>query len=392
MKFERLGEVVKIAKGKKHEPAPKKEGRNFRYIQIDDLRNDNNLKYTDEKGTEVNENDLIIAWDGANAGTIGFGLRGMIGSTLARLRIKKEKEYSTEFIGYLLRSQNKFLRSKTTGATIPHISKNALESIKIPRLDYPEQYSAALVLKKSEALIEQRKQSILLLDEFLKSNYNEMFGEPVRNAKKWELKKLENISDIGSSKRVFVEELVESGIPFFRGTEIGKLAEGIQIIPTLHITQQHFEQLKSHTGVPKIGDLLMPSICPDGRIFRVTNDNAFYFKDGRVLWIQPNQSLINSIYLHYTLKRIFITNYNKIASGTTFAELKIVALKKIILPLPPIELQTQFAYIVSKAEALKEEYKNSLVELENLYGSLSQKAFKGELKFNNPLLPPFVRH
>ena len=41
--------------------------------------------------------------------------------------------------------------------------------------------------------------------------------------------------------------------------------------------------------------------------------------------------------------------------------------------------QTQFATIVTKTEILKEQYKNSLQELENLYGSLSQKAFKGEL-------------
>jgi type I restriction enzyme, S subunit len=38
--------------------------------------------------------------------------------------------------------------------------------------------------------------------------------------------------------------------------------------------------------------------------------------------------------------------------------------------------------IVTKTETLKEQYKNSLQELENLYGSLSQRAFKGELEFN----------
>ena len=139
MKFERLGNIVTISKGKKHEPAPKKEDRNFRYIQIEDLRNNLNLKYTDEKGVEVNENDLIIAWDGANAGTIGFGLRGMIGSTLARLRIKEEKEFNTDFLGFFLKSNSSYLRSKATGATIPHIDRSTLESLKIPVLDYPEQ-------------------------------------------------------------------------------------------------------------------------------------------------------------------------------------------------------------------------------------------------------------
>ena len=54
--------------------------------------------------------------------------------------------------------------------------------------------------------------------------------------------------------------------------------------------------------------------------------------------------------------------------------------EKIKMIKPPKELQTQFANIVTKTEILKEQYKNSLQELENLYGSLSQRAFKGELK------------
>ena len=55
------------------------------------------------------------------------------------------------------------------------------------------------------------------------------------------------------------------------------------------------------------------------------------------------------------------------------------ALRKLEIPVPPIELQTQFSQIVEKTEALKTQYQQSLQELENLYGSLSQKAFKGEL-------------
>lgn len=49
------------------------------------------------------------------------------------------------------------------------------------------------------------------------------------------------------------------------------------------------------------------------------------------------------------------------------------------VPAPPLTLQNQFAAIVEKVEALKAKYQQSLAELENLYGSLSQRAFKGEL-------------
>jgi type I restriction enzyme S subunit len=290
-----------------------------------------------------------------------------------------KKNVSRDFIYFWLKENQHIIAAKQTGSTFKAITQKILSEITVPFPNYPDQLHIANILSKAENLIAQRKESIRLLDEFLKSTFLEMFGEPVTNPKGWEQKTLDKISNVGSSKRVFVEELVESGIPFFRGTEIGQLGEGRKITPTLYITQEHFEELKSNTGVPVIGDLLMPSICPDGRIFRVVNNESFYFKDGRVLWVKPDQNIVNSIYLHNALKRLFITNYNKIASGTTFAELKIVALKKIQVPMPPFKLQTQFAQIVEKTEALKSQYQQSLKELEQLYGSLSQKAFKGEL-------------
>ncbi|MBN1601691.1 MAG: hypothetical protein JW915_08785 [Chitinispirillaceae bacterium] len=54
-------------------------------------------------------------------------------------------------------------------------------------------------------------------------------------------------------------------------------------------------------------------------------------------------------------------------------------LRALNLPVPPIALQNQFAAIVEKVESLKSKYTQSLTEMENLYGSLSQRAFKGEL-------------
>jgi type I restriction enzyme S subunit len=52
---------------------------------------------------------------------------------------------------------------------------------------------------------------------------------------------------------------------------------------------------------------------------------------------------------------------------------------KVLIPIPPLPLQSQFAAIVTKVESLKSKYAQSLASLENLYGSLSQCAFKGEL-------------
>lgn len=113
-----------------------------------------------------------------------------------------------------------------------------------------------------------------------------MFGDFTVNPMRWSSVKLGDICSVGSSKRVFVEEFVDEGVPFYRGTEVGKLAEGEAIKPDLFIAQNHYHDLIGHSGKPEIGDLLLPSICHDGRIWRVDNEKPFYFKDGRVLWIK----------------------------------------------------------------------------------------------------------
>lgn len=154
-------------------------------------------------------------------------------------------------------------------------------------------------------------------------------------------------------------QLQNADIPFYRGTEVGALAEGKQITPELFITEQHYTELCEATGAPQIGDLLMPSICPDGRIWVVNTDAPFYFKDGRVLWVHAIDSNYNPIFLLYTLKDRIMTDYSSIASGTTFAELKIFALKKCRIFDVPLEQQNQFAAFIEQTDKSKFSLKNS---------------------------------
>ncbi|MCA1745861.1 MAG: hypothetical protein LC643_09230, partial [Bacteroidales bacterium] len=149
--------------------------------------------------------------------------------------------------------------------------------------------------------------------------------------------------------------------------------------PSLFISKNHYEKLKAHSGVPQTGDLLMPSICPDGRIHVVVNDNPFYFKDGRVLWIKVEGTKVNSLYLRAFLKQLFHSNYSDIASGTTFAELKIVALKRILLLAPPLDLQDKFGSRIENVSKQVLLAKTNIESAEDLFNGLLQKAFKGEL-------------
>ena len=265
--------------------------------------------------------------------------------------------------------------SKTAGAKMPRLGTKDLLNANIPLPEIKEQKAIAEKFEKLEELIFLRKQQIVKLDELVKARFVEMFGDCRHNPKGWQTKTVEDIAFVGSSKRVFVEELQTDGIPFYRGTEVGALAEKKAINPELFITEEHYNQLCTMSGKPQKGDLLMPSICPDGRIWIVDTDAPFYFKDGRVLWVHLTSANYNSVFLLYTLKDRIMTDYASIASGTTFAELKIFALKKCKIFDVPLELQNQFANFVERVDQQKQTVQQSLEKLELMKKALMQEYF-----------------
>ena len=156
---------------------------------------------------------------------------------------------------------------------------------------------------------------------------------------------------------------------------MGALAEGKAVIPELFITEEHYDELIKATGKPEPGDLLMPSICPDGRIWVVDADKPFYFKDGRVLWVHKIDKRFDPVFLLYTLKDRIMTDYGSIASGTTFAELKIFALKQCQVFDVSIADQRSFAAFIAQVDKSKVAVQAALNEAQLLFDSLMQEYF-----------------
>ena len=332
-----------------------------------------------EKARIIPKDSLLVSCIG-NIGKLGINKKEAAFNQQINAIVHNEKIVSSRYLAYLIKYNQKKLEAIANAPVVPIINKTQFSNFELFIHENLEtQNKIVEVLDKAQSLIDKKKEQIELLDELVKSRFVEMFGDISKNPKGWENKKLGKLGTVKSSKRVFVNELVESGIPFYRGTEVGALSTGGKIEPTLFITKEHYEILKKSTGVPIIGDLLLPSICPDGRIWIVNTEEEFYFKDGRVLWIHLENGSINSVFLKYMLCEKFNRDYNKIASGTTFAELKIFSLKDIDVILPPIELQNEFAEFVEQTDSICSKMEASLSELEDNFNSLMQKAFKGEL-------------
>jgi restriction endonuclease S subunit len=388
-----LGAIISIAKGKKHEITDTPSGKAKRLIGIDDLRNDDLIRYTnDTSGTEAISDDVLIAWDGANAGTIGYGKNGYIGSTIARLRIRSGKQLFPPFLGLYLKSKFDYLRQTATGATIPHINRNALENISLPVTEFDDQIRIAHLLGKVEGLIAQRKQHLQQLDDLLKSVFLEMFGDPVRNEKRWDKKQFsELLDDIESGKSPKCEARAATA------DEWGVLKLGA-------VTRCRFDESENKALPQDVPPSVRDEVKAGDLLFSRKNTYELVAACAYVFHTRPRLQMPDLIF-RFVFKQDAEINpifmWKLLTSGSQRKAIQSLAagaagsmpniskanLKTVHLPTPPLPLQNQFAAIVEKVEGIKARFQQSLADLETLYGALSQKAFKGELDLTNVPLP-----
>jgi type I restriction enzyme S subunit len=304
----------------------------------------------------------------------------LCGTGSIRIRLNSP-DISIEYIRRYLQQRwiGEWLEHNAKGVTMLNLNTNIIRALPVTYPPLKEQKRIAAILDQADQIRKKRKRALDRLNQLGDAVFQEMFGDLATNPKAWDVAKLGDLCVVGSSKRVFVEDFVEDGVPFFRGTEIGKLAEGENINPDLFISSSHYDELIHHSGKPEIGDLLLPSICHDGRIWRVNSSQPFYFKDGRVLWIKNNESAIDGEYLRNYLRNLFVHNYTSIASGTTFAELKIVNLKNLSILCPPIKLQIEFSDKIREIAGCRSRLIPAEKFSTSLFASLQHRAFNGEL-------------
>lgn len=289
---------------------------------------------------------VAVVKDGAGVGRANAcePMTSVLGTMQALI---PNSDVDRDYLLHLVRSLH--LGRGFSGSTIPHIYFRDYGKIEVPLPSIDAQKRIVFEFGSVEAQIAQAETQIKQLDSLVKSRFVEMFGD-LEHGYKCSSCKLESIAEVGSSRRVFKNELLSEGVPFYRGTEVAELSAGGSIKPNLFISKEHYERLIGSTGKPEIGDLLLPSICPGGQIWCVNTNAPFYFKDGRVLWIRPDRDAVDGVYLRHALSTMFQMSFSNIASGTTFAELKIFLLKELNVPLPELKDQKEFVSFASQVD------------------------------------------
>ena len=332
------------------------------------------------------QNDILIGRYGASVGKILTGLSGAYNVAIVRI-VPDEKHLRKEFLYYLLKGpifQN-FILNVCGRAAQAGFNKCDLDKFEIPLPQLDDQKRIAHLLGKVEGLIARRKHHLQQLDDLLKSVFLEMFGDPVRNEKGWDTVPFHKVGKFisGGTPSKSRDDFWIGDFPWVspKDMKVSKIGDA-----TDHISDAVFDETSLKRVTP--GHLL---IVVRGMIlahsFPVAINTVEIAINQDMKAIKPTKD-VNVVYLQNcltALKRQILKLISTAGHGTR--KFDSVAMQKLYIPKPPIDLQNQFAAIVEKVEGLKSRYQHSLADLENLYGALSQKAFKGELDLSRVVLP-----
>ena len=321
----------------------------------------------------LSEGDLLVGMDGEFNIARWKCSGALLNQRVCRLTAKVGT--NEEYLRFAMSKSLKEIEQRTAFVTVKHLSAKELNKLELDVPELSKQDKIADTLSRLERVIEARKEEMEKLDDLIKARFVEMFGDIATGNYKYDTRKLGDVANVGSSHRVFTTEFVKKGIPFYRGTEIGELANGNKPAEPFYISEEHYNRLVYNDTKPQVGDLLLPSICNKGQVWMVDTDEPFYYKDGRVLCISPDREIFDTKYLECFMKAKTLVEYPKLGSGSTFAEFKIFLLKNIDVLIPPRELQEQFSMFVKQVDKSKVAVQKALDETQMLFDSLMQKYF-----------------
>ncbi len=280
------------------------------------------------------------------------------------------------FFIYLIKNILGDIRSQVHGATMQHITKAKFDNIKVFLPPLKTQKRIADILDAADALRQKDQELLKKYDELAQAIFIDMFGDPVKNEKGWELNELGMLCSKITDGEHINPKIVTAGKPLIMAKDIR--SDGVDFSDYKCVDENDFIKFTKKCN-PHFGDLILVSRgATIGRCCVVDTQREFCLMGSTIL-IKANPN-INTMYLNQLFK---IDNFkNKlvnVSSASAQQAIYISNVKKLIIPIPPIELQIRFYETILK---LKENVTLNLISSNAtviLFDSLIQKAFKGEL-------------
>ena len=290
----------------------------------------------------------------------------------------KDKDIlSVRFLYYFLCEYIDTLRNNSIGGVIKYIKLSDLTDINFPLIPIKEQQRIVKILDKAEEISIKKKLANEKLDEFLKSTFIDMFGDPEFNNKNWEKVVIRDVvQDVkyGTSSKAGLTgtyPILRMGNLTYNGAIV------LDDLKYIDLKESEIDKYTVHKGDILFNRTNSKELVGKTAVYRGTNTVAFA---GYLVRVRTNNlahyeflsAFMNSSYMKKKLQM-------KCKNIVGMANINAQEFQDFDIYLPPIDLQNQFAQIVQKVEAQKEKNQKVIEQMDNLFNSLMQQAFNSSL-------------
>jgi type I restriction enzyme S subunit len=375
--FIRLGQVATFINGKAFKPDEWAQS-GIPIIRIQNLTDNtkefNYYRWKLDPRYVVTKGDILISWS-ASLGVFEWnGVDAALNQHIFKVQFNKldvDKTYFKFIVSQVINEMLKFVH----GSTMKHIVKNDFDNTKIPLPPLTDQQRIATILDYTDAIRFKNRLILEKYNELAQSVFYEMFQSP--DSKSYKSVTLEEVTNKITDGVHQKPNYTASGIPFISVKDI--TTGELKFDDCKYISEDdHNKFIKSYK--PEYLDVLYTKVgATYGRpaLINTSQDFSIYVS---VALIKPKKEIIDSFFLKELLKSPMIKKQaDKKIKGIGVPDLHLNMIKEFSFPLPPLIVQQKFAMINREILKQIELSQKSLKKSDDLFHSLLQRAFKGEL-------------
>ena len=282
----------------------------------------------------------------ATLGEVGvLGIDACTNQAIAGLTIKDEKQLNTDYLYYYLKSKKNFVNSVGRGVAQNNINMSILRSFELPLPELSRQKDIVEILDKVVAINGDYKKKLQKLDDLIKARFVEMFGLPVSNTKGWQTELMEDVAPIVNYKGKFDEEIWLLNLDMVE-------AQTGRILDYLIVNE---DEVGNSTCTFDASNVLYSKLRP--YLNKVVIPDRCGYATSELIPLQPVNTKINREYLAFMLRSDeFVNMINEKVAGAKMPRVSMGDFRKFSVPVPPIELQNQFADFVNQVDKSKVVY------------------------------------
>jgi type I restriction enzyme S subunit len=322
----------------------------------------------------VRRHDVLIAASSGSLDVVGKAARvladfeGGFGAFCKVLR--PAQNIDPAYFAHFFKTQDyrRRISALASGININNLRNGHLDEMRIPLPPLPEQRRIAEALDRAEALRGKRRAAFAQLDILTQSIFLDMFGDPAMNPRGWPQRAIKELGKVttGGTPPSGKQGMFDGPIPFVTPGDLESDA-----LPRRSVTEagagESVTVRPGATFVCCIGATI-------GKIGKAAVSSAFNQQINAVEWGEG----IDDSY-GFAVLRFFKPTIIAWGASTTLPILKKSAFERIEIPVPPIDLQGRFSRILSAVNTLEGTSRASLASLDELFGALQSRAFRGEL-------------